>query len=55
LDDEELVRCLVLARTTRNEGTVVNVVRRARNVRKQRDDLEKLGYTEILDAETFAR
>jgi histidyl-tRNA synthetase len=53
LDDEELVRCLVLARAKRDRGTVVNVVRRARNVRKQRDDLEKLGYTEILDAETF--
>jgi histidyl-tRNA synthetase len=55
LDDEELVRCVVLARATRDEGTVVNVVRRARNVRKQRDDLEKLGYSEILDGETFAR
>jgi hypothetical protein len=33
---------------------VVNVVRRARNVRKQRDDLERLGYSEVIDAETFS-
>ena len=51
--DEELVRCLVLARAERERGTVVNVVRRARNVRKQREDLEKLGYTEVIDAERF--
>ena len=54
LDDEELVRCLVLARAKRDGGTVVNVVRRARNVRKQRDDLEKLGYSEVIDAKTWA-
>jgi len=54
-DDEELLRCLVLARAKRDGGAVVNVVRRARNVRKQRDDLEKLGYTQVIDAETFGR
>jgi len=54
LDDEELVRCLVLARARREPGTVVNVLRRARNVRKQHKDLERLGYSEVLDAETFA-
>jgi len=53
-DDGELLRCLVLARAKRDRGTVVNVVRRARNVRKQRDDLEKLGYSEVIDGETFA-
>jgi histidyl-tRNA synthetase len=52
-DDEELLRCLVLARAKRDRSTAVNIVRRARNVRKQRDDLEKLGYTEVIDAETF--
>jgi histidyl-tRNA synthetase len=55
LDDEELLRCLQFARAKRGPGTVVNVVRRTRNARKQRDDLEKLGYTEILDAGTFMR
>jgi histidyl-tRNA synthetase len=53
-DDEELVRCLTLARAKRDSGTVVNVVRRARNARKQRDDLEKLGYSEIIDGEAFS-
>ena len=53
-DDEELLRCLALARAKRDRGTVVNVVRRARNVRKQRDDLERLGYSEVIDAETFS-
>ncbi len=52
-DDEELVRCLAVARSKRDGGTVINVVRRARNVRKQREDLEKLGYTEVIDAGTF--
>jgi histidyl-tRNA synthetase len=54
-DDEELLRCQVFARAKRDGGTVVNVVRRARNVRKQRDDLEKLGYSEVIDAEAFGR
>jgi histidyl-tRNA synthetase len=53
-DDEELLRCLALARARRDRGTVINVVRRARNIRKQRDDLEKLGYSEVIDAETFS-
>ena len=53
-DDEELLRCVALARTKRDRGAVVNVVRRARNVRKQRDDLERLGYSEVIDAETFS-
>ena len=53
-DDEELLRCVALARAKRDRGTVVNVVRRARNVRKQRDDLERLGYSEVIDAETFS-
>ncbi|HUC12877.1 MAG TPA: histidine--tRNA ligase [Acidimicrobiales bacterium] len=54
-DDEELLRCLALARAKRDQGTVVNVVRRARNIRKQHDDLQKLGYTDVLDGETWDR
>jgi histidyl-tRNA synthetase len=53
--EEELLRCLVTAQERRqtHPHLVFNVVRRARNARKQQDDLRKLGYTEILDGATF--
>jgi hypothetical protein len=53
--EEEMLRCLELARSRRasEPGAVFNVLRRARNVRKQRDDLQRLGYTEVLDSQEF--
>jgi histidyl-tRNA synthetase len=53
--EEELLRCLVIAQERRqtHPHLVFNVARRARNARKQQDDLRKLGYTEILDGATF--
>jgi histidyl-tRNA synthetase len=52
-DEEELLRCLGAARAKRDEGVVVSVVRKARNVRKQQEDLQKLGYTEVIDGKSF--
>jgi histidyl-tRNA synthetase len=54
-DDGELLQCLAAARTRRAAGSlgVVSVVRRARNVRKQQQDLEKLGYTKIVEAKEW--
>jgi histidyl-tRNA synthetase len=51
--EEEMLRGLELARNrrAREPGAVFSVLRRARNVRKQRDDLQRLGYTEILDGQ----
>ena len=53
--EEEMLRCLELARSRRasEPGAVFNVLRRARNVRKQRDDLQQLGYTEVLGGQEF--
>ena len=53
--DEELLRCLDMARTRREEDPllVISVLRRARNARKQQEDLRRAGYTEILSAEAF--
>ena len=53
--EEELLRCLGVARARRAAGPAVaiSVVRRARNVRKQQEDLRKLGYTEIIDGAAF--
>ena len=55
MGEEEMLRCLELARSRRDSepGAVFNVLRRARNVRKQRDDLQRLGYTEVLDGQEF--
>ena len=55
--DEELLRCLAAARGERAKGpsTIYSVLRRARNVRKQQEDLQRLGYTEILDGTEFGR
>lgn len=55
--EAELLRCLAAARARRENDPllVINVVRRARNTRKQQEDLTKLGYTEILDGASFAR
>ncbi|HTW07127.1 MAG TPA: ATP phosphoribosyltransferase regulatory subunit [Acidimicrobiales bacterium] len=54
---EELLRSLAAAgaRRARDPGLVVNVLRRARNTRKQQEDLERLGYTEIIDGKEFAK
>lgn len=53
--EEELLRCLAVARARRTADplAVVNVVRRARNARKQQEDLRKLGYTEVVDGAAF--
>ena len=53
--DEELLRCLAVARARRETEPllVISVVRRARNARKQQEDLKKLGYTEIVDGASF--
>jgi histidyl-tRNA synthetase len=55
-DEEEMLRGLELARHRRGQepSTVVSVLRRARNVRKQQDDLRRLGYCEIVDAKDFS-
>ncbi|MGO9657470.1 MAG: histidine--tRNA ligase [Acidimicrobiales bacterium] len=54
-DEEELLRCLEVARGKRahGPGTVLSVLRRARNARKQRDDLHALGYSEVIDGREF--
>jgi histidyl-tRNA synthetase len=54
--EEELLRCLARARARRENDPLltINVVRRARNARKQQDDLRTLGYTEVLDGASFA-
>ena len=54
-DEEEMLRCLELARSrrAREPGAVFSVLRRARNARKQKDDLKRLGYTETVDGQEF--
>jgi hypothetical protein len=54
--DEELLRCLSAARAKRAQAPALNisVLRRARNARKQQEDLKRLGYSEILDGKDFA-
>jgi len=56
-NEDELMRSLAAARArrARDPGTVFNVVRRARNARKQQEDLTKLGYSEVLDGKEFGR
>lgn len=53
--DEELVRCLEVARGRRSRSpeVVISVLRRARNAHKQQEDLRRLGYTEIVDGQEF--
>jgi len=54
--EDELLRCLAVARARRQSegaGAVYSIVRRARNVRKQREDLERLGYAEVLEGKDF--
>jgi histidyl-tRNA synthetase len=53
--EEELLRCLATAgaRRENHPRLTINVVRRARNARKQQDDLRNLGYTEVLDGASF--
>jgi histidyl-tRNA synthetase len=54
-NDQELLECLELAHTRRSRetGVVISVVRRARNSRKQQEDLKKLGFTEVVSGKTF--
>jgi histidyl-tRNA synthetase len=54
--EEEMLHCLELARLKRaQEPTAVfSVLRRARNVRKQQDDLERLGYSEVVEGRDFS-
>ncbi len=54
--EEELLRGLELARGARGAGptAVFSVLRRARNVRKQQEDLQKLGYSEFVDGRDFS-
>jgi histidyl-tRNA synthetase len=55
--DDELLRCLARASARRESEPflTINVVRRARNARKQQEGLRKLGYNEIVDGESFAK
>ncbi len=55
--EDELLRCLARASARRESEPflTINVVRRARNARKQQEDLRKLGYSEIVDGESFAK
>jgi len=54
--EAEMLQCLSVARTRRAAGRATyNVVRRARNARRQQDDLARLGYTEVVDGADFAR
>jgi histidyl-tRNA synthetase len=55
--EDEMLRCLAAAqpRRERDPSVVVSVVRRARNVRKQQEDLARLGYDEILDGKEFGQ
>jgi histidyl-tRNA synthetase len=55
-DEEELLRCLEVARGNRAQepGAVFSVLRRARNMRRQRDDLHRLGYSEVIDGRDFS-
>jgi histidyl-tRNA synthetase len=52
---EEMLRCFEVADRKRAEapGSTFSVLRRARNVRKQQEDLAKLGYLEVVDARDF--
>jgi histidyl-tRNA synthetase len=54
--EEEMLRCLEQARRKRAEGptAVFSVLRRARNARKQQDDLGRLGYSEVVDGKDFS-
>jgi len=54
--EEEMLRCLELARLKRAQepAAVFSVLRRARNVRKQQDDLERLGYSEVVEGRDFS-
>ena len=56
-NEDELLRCLARASARRESEPflTINVVRRARNARKQQEDLRKLGYSEIVDGESFAK
>ena len=55
--EDELLRCLARAGARRESEPLltINVVRRARNARKQQEDLRKLGYSEVVDGESFAK
>jgi histidyl-tRNA synthetase len=55
--DDELLGCLRVARArrARDPDASFSVLRRARNTRKQQEDLRKLGYTEIVDGKDFDR
>jgi hypothetical protein len=50
------LRCLEVAGGKRAQvpGTVFSVLRRARNARRQRDDLHGLGYSEVIDGRDFS-
>lgn len=54
---EELLASLVNARRKRasDPNLVISVLRRARNVHKQQEDLRRLGYTEVVDGKEYAK
>jgi histidyl-tRNA synthetase len=49
--EDELLTCLARCRDlrTKEPGATYSVLRRARNARKQREGLERLGYTDVVD------
>jgi histidyl-tRNA synthetase len=53
--EQEMVDSIAVARArrTREPGATYNVVRRARNARKQQDDLDRLGYTRVVTGADF--
>jgi histidyl-tRNA synthetase len=54
--EQEMLRGLELARFKRAQDptAVFSVLRRARNARKQQDDLGRLGYSEVIDGQDFS-
>jgi histidyl-tRNA synthetase len=54
--EEEMLRCLELARDARaaSSDAIFSVLRRARNVRRQQDDLQRLSYSEFVDGQDFS-
>lgn len=55
--EEELLASLADARRQRAQDPqiVISVLRRARNIHKQKEDLLRLGYTEVIDGKDFAK
>lgn len=55
--EDEALYCLGVAGQKRSldPSLVISVLRRARNVHKQNEDLRRLGYTEIVDGKDYAK